>query len=126
MLRFTLKLVVCLYLEFNTFEYDSKFIEKSSSCLQYDSDKYGLVVCFLKSKSKHHIVVKKLKEKVNASFCRNLHRIALKHIDRFFSIVKVSNELLLIEFSSSIKKAILMKFDDDSYIVTPLNGDEHN
>jgi hypothetical protein len=67
-----------------------------------------------------------LKKKVNASFCRNLHRIALKHIDRFFSIVKVTNELLLIEFSSSIKKAILMKFDDDSYIVTPLNGDEHN
>ncbi|CAF0947297.1 unnamed protein product [Brachionus calyciflorus] len=110
------------YVEYHTFSYDKRFESQNCSIIKYLQNdgqlKFGIIINFYEISNTKLGLIKKFKQKEKDSFFDLLNYECSKHIDRFFQIGEITDELCLIDLKSILGKCVLIEFGDEFMIST--------
>ena len=104
--------------EFHTFSYDSNFEALDCNTIEYknkndDTIMYGIIENFLLISNKGYCIVKMFARTCHDSFFKSLDKLVLKHIDKFFLLVSLTDQYELVEWDLITKRCILMQYSND-------------
>ena len=86
---------------------------------------YGIITNFVRLNEKNYCIVQILKYKSQESYSKSITGLVRKHLKTFFAIVEYSNEYMLLEWSDSIRRCIIVDTDNE-LIVSPCVDFEHD
>jgi len=107
--------------EYHTQKYDSQFESQNNNTVEFDNNKneisYGIITNFLKLENKKmYCVIKKIIVDHHDRFFNSLNLLTLKHIHKFFLMVKLTNDYELVEFKNINRKCIIFEYKNSTAI----------
>ena len=107
---------VCInQIHYHTKGYDACFESLNDHCIEYLNNtndlSYGLITNFIKvDPKKFYCIVEQINVYFDDNFFKILDSLTLKHINKFFLMVKMSHEYEIIECHSITRKCILFEY----------------
>ena len=100
--------------EFHTMSYDSNFESLDCNTIEYknkyDENMYAKIENFFYINNKGYCLVKTFTRAKNDNFINSLDKLVLKHLDKFFLLVILTDQYELIEWDLITRRCILVQY----------------
>lgn len=104
--------------EYHTESYDSTFESMNNNCVEFKNKSeisYGKITNFIElNNKKKYCIINKFNINYNDQFFNSLDELTSRHIYRFFLMVNLSSEYVLIEFKNINRKCIFFQYKNDA------------
>jgi hypothetical protein len=105
--------------EYHTQVYDSAFESLDNNTVEYinlnNELSYGTIINFIKlENNKMYCVIKKLNINYDDQLFNSLDSLSFKHVNKFFLMINLTDEYVLVEFKNIKRKCIYFQYKNNS------------